>query len=111
MLLVNPVTRDQTTRMLPPLGQGRRRPARAHVLRIGILLVLFAVVLVLAIFTDVFDHVTPRAVHEWVRRAGPWAPALYLAGFVARPLTLLPLTIWLFAGGVAFGGLNTIVVC
>jgi uncharacterized membrane protein YdjX (TVP38/TMEM64 family) len=73
------------------------------VVRFAILLALFVVALLLAVSTDVFDHLTPRAVHDWVRRTGVWAPAVYLAGFLLRPLTLVPLSLWLVAGGLAFG--------
>jgi uncharacterized membrane protein YdjX (TVP38/TMEM64 family) len=73
--------------------------------RVLLLLGLFAAVLGLGLATDVFETVTPRGVHEWVRRAGVWAPAAYLAGFLLRPLTLVPLTLWLVVGGVAFGWL------
>jgi uncharacterized membrane protein YdjX (TVP38/TMEM64 family) len=77
----------------------------AHVYRLVFLLAVFAVVLVLGLSTDEFERITPRGVHRWVRGAGVWAPAAYVAGFLVRPLTLLPLTLWLVTGGVAFGWL------
>jgi uncharacterized membrane protein YdjX (TVP38/TMEM64 family) len=83
----------------------RRRPRLApqDVLRLVALLALFAAVLLVALVTDVFEEITPRRIHETVRHAGVWAPAIYLVGFVLRPITLLPLTFWLVAGGIAFG--------
>jgi uncharacterized membrane protein YdjX (TVP38/TMEM64 family) len=81
----------------------RVRLAPDDIFRLLVLLVLFGIVLVLALATDVFDEITPREVHAWVRGLGVWAPAAYLGGFVLRPLTLVPLTLWLVAGGIAFG--------
>lgn len=90
----------QTRRMRP----SRRLPlSREDVVRLLSLLVLFAIVLLIALATDVFDHITPGVVHEWVRRTGVWAPVAYLVGFVVRPLSLVPLSVWLVVGGIAFG--------
>jgi uncharacterized membrane protein YdjX (TVP38/TMEM64 family) len=76
------------------------------VVRVALLLGLFGVALLLGVSTSIFDRVTPHGVHDWVHRAGVWAPAVYLAGFVLRPLSMVPLTLWLLAGGVAFGWLS-----
>ncbi|MFN2431946.1 MAG: TVP38/TMEM64 family protein [Gemmatimonadota bacterium] len=81
----------------------RVRLGRDDVVRLAILLALFGAVFVVALLTDSFDRVTPRQVRDGVRAAGVWAPAFYIAGFFLRPLTLAPLTLWLVAGGIAFG--------
>jgi uncharacterized membrane protein YdjX (TVP38/TMEM64 family) len=81
----------------------RLRLAPRDVIRLVALLALFAAVLLVALVSDVFEETTPRRIHEAVRNAGVWAPAIYLAGFVFRPITLVPLTFWLVAGGIAFG--------
>jgi uncharacterized membrane protein YdjX (TVP38/TMEM64 family) len=99
-MLVTARRRLQTRRMRL---RRRLRLAPRDVIRLVALLALFAAVLLVALVSDVFEEVTPSLIHETVRDAGVWAPAIYLAGFVVRPITLLPLTFWLVAGGIAFG--------
>lgn len=85
------------------MSSRQRRRLSPDVLRVSILLFLFGGVLAVALATDAFDEGTPETVHRWVRSSGVWAPAVYIVGFVVRPLTLVPLMIWLVVGGIAFG--------
>ncbi|MBA2564838.1 MAG: TVP38/TMEM64 family protein [Gemmatimonadetes bacterium] len=85
----------------------RLRPGPDDVVRLALLAVLSGI-LILALATDVFEDVTPPLVRSWVREAGVWAPAFYLAGFLVRPLTLVPLTLWLVTGGIAFGWMHAV---
>src|SRR4030095_13965127 len=87
-------------------GARRSRLSAGVVARLVLLVGLFAAALAVALSTDTFDRITPHGVHYWVHRAGVWAPLLYLAGFVLRPLTMVPLSLWLLVGGVAFGWLS-----
>ncbi len=89
-----------------PPDPRRARLSSGVVLRLVLMISLFATALGVALSTDVFDRITPHGVHDWVHRAGVWAPVLYLAGFLLRPLTMVPLTLWLLVGGVAFGWLS-----
>jgi uncharacterized membrane protein YdjX (TVP38/TMEM64 family) len=89
-----------------PPDTRRARLTSGLVVRLVMLVGLFAAALAVALSTDVFDRITPHGVHDWVHRAGVWAPLLYLAGFLLRPLTMVPLTLWLLVGGLAFGWLS-----
>jgi uncharacterized membrane protein YdjX (TVP38/TMEM64 family) len=99
MPLPRPVPSDLSDARRPRLTSG-------VVVRLVLLVGLFAAALAVALSTDAFDRITPHGVHDWVHRAGVWAPLLYLVGFVLRPLTMVPLTLWLLVGGVAFGWLS-----
>jgi uncharacterized membrane protein YdjX (TVP38/TMEM64 family) len=86
--------------MRPPrLG----RVSAADAFRLLTLVAVFGGVLLLALTTDIFEDFSPSDVRRWVDIVGVSAPLLYVAGFIVRPFTLIPLTLWLLAGGLAFG--------
>lgn len=88
--------------MAPPAESGPRaghRPLRSIVLRWSLLLLLVAAVLALA-------YCKPGWIDEardWIHRAGPWAPALYIALQASRGVTWVPGGVLTPLGGVVFG--------
>jgi uncharacterized membrane protein YdjX (TVP38/TMEM64 family) len=99
--------------MIPPLETpphvvptiGDEVPRRAW-LRFVALLVLFSMVIVLALVTDLRDHLSTEEIRRVLNEAGLWAPAVLLLAFTIRPLVLFPISPLWIASGAFFGWLE-----
>lgn len=74
--------------------------------RVGIIMGLGCIVFVLAqwhqfIFLGISEKT--EIVKFWVLRLGVWAPAVYILGYILRPLVFFPATPFAIIGGLLFG--------
>ncbi|UOQ43687.1 TVP38/TMEM64 family protein [Halobacillus salinarum] len=67
------------------------------------ILILLSAAGLIVLINQLFIHIKPKTVADWMKQLHGWAPFVFMLIFILRPFTLIPLSIVAVACGLVFG--------